>query len=63
VTATGGAYLQSHIADVTVTNMEFRPAYARIFSSVGCTHTKKQRLVVVGSERMAVFDDVRKDDS
>jgi predicted dehydrogenase len=62
VTATGGAYLQSHIADVTVTNMEF-PTGVRAHIFVSWLHPyKEQRLVVVGSERMAVFDDVRKDD-
>lgn len=62
VAATGGAYLQPHIADVTVTNMEFSTGVrAHIF--VSWLHPyKEQRLVVVGSKRMAVFDDVRKDD-
>jgi UDP-2-acetamido-3-amino-2,3-dideoxy-glucuronate N-acetyltransferase len=61
IAATGGAYLQPHIADVTVTNMEFRSGiHAQIF--VSWLHPyKEQRLVVVGSKKMAVFDDVRKE--
>jgi predicted dehydrogenase len=61
VTATGGAYLQPNIADVTVTNIEFSTGVrAHIF--VSWLHPyKEQRLVVVGSKQMAVFDDVRKD--
>lgn len=61
VTATGGAYLQLNIADVTVTNIEF-PTGVRAHIFVSWLHPyKEQRLVVVGSKRMAVFDDVRKD--
>jgi UDP-2-acetamido-3-amino-2,3-dideoxy-glucuronate N-acetyltransferase len=61
VNATGGAYLQPHIADVTVTNMEF-PNGTRAQIFVSWLHPyKEQRLVVVGSKKMAVFDDVRKD--
>ena len=61
VAATGGAYLQPQIADVTVTNIEFSSGIrAHIF--VSWLHPyKEQRLVVVGSKRMAVFDDVRKE--
>jgi predicted dehydrogenase len=61
VAATGGAYLQPSIADVTVTNIEF-PTGVRAHIFVSWLHPyKEQRLVVVGSKRMAVFDDVRKD--
>lgn len=61
VNATGGAYLRPHIADVTVTNMEF-PNGIRAQIFVSWLHPyKEQRLVVVGSKKMAVFDDVRKD--
>jgi predicted dehydrogenase len=61
VNATGGAYLQPHIADVTVTNMEF-PGGTRAQIFVSWLHPyKEQRLVVVGSKKMAVFDDVRTD--
>jgi UDP-2-acetamido-3-amino-2,3-dideoxy-glucuronate N-acetyltransferase len=59
VTATGGAYLQPNIADVTVSTMLFdRGVRAHLF--VSWLHPyKEQRLVVVGERRMAVFDDVR----
>lgn len=61
IAATGGTYLQPRIADVTVTNMEF-PTGVRAHIFVSWLHPyKEQRLVVVGSKRMAVFDDVRKD--
>ncbi len=62
VSATGGAYLQPAIADVTVTGLEFRSGIrAHIF--VSWLHPyKEQRMVVIGSKRMAVFDDVRAQD-
>jgi len=61
VTATGGAYLQPNIADVTISNLLFdRGTRAHIF--VSWLHPyKEQRLVVVGSKRMAVFEDTRPD--
>jgi predicted dehydrogenase len=61
VCATGGAYLQPNIADVTVTNLMFdRGVRGHIF--VSWLHPyKEQRLVVLGSKRMAVFDDVSPD--
>ncbi len=62
ISATGGTYLQPRIADVTVTNMEFHTGVrAHIF--VSWLHPyKEQRLVVIGSKKMAVFDDVRKEE-
>jgi predicted dehydrogenase len=61
VTATGGAYLQPNIADVTVTNMHFdNGVRAHIF--VSWLHPyKEHRLVVIGSKKMACFDDVAQD--
>jgi len=61
VSATGGAYLQPNIADVTVSNLLFdRGARAHIF--VSWLHPyKEQRLVVIGSKQMAVFEDTRPD--
>ncbi|MBI3653833.1 MAG: Gfo/Idh/MocA family oxidoreductase [Acidobacteria bacterium] len=60
IAATGGAYLQSHIADVTVTTMEF-PTGVRAHIFVSWLHPyKDQRLIVVGAKKMAVFDDVAK---
>jgi UDP-2-acetamido-3-amino-2,3-dideoxy-glucuronate N-acetyltransferase len=57
VAATGGTYLQPDVADTTVTNLLFRNGVrAHIF--VSWLHPyKEQRLVVVGSTKMAVFDD------
>ena len=61
VTATGGAYLQPNIADVTVSNLLFdHGTRAHIF--VSWLHPyKEQRLVVIGSKQMAVFEDSRPD--
>ena len=58
VSAHGGYYLHSDIADVTVTTMSFGSgARAHIF--VSWLHPyKEQKLVVVGDRKMAVFDDV-----
>lgn len=53
----GGAYLSHHVYDVTLSHFQFTSgAQAHIF--VSWLHPfKEQRLVVVGSEKMAVFDD------
>lgn len=58
----GGQYLQEKIADVTLTTMSFHSGIkAHIF--VSWLHPyKEQRFVVVGSEKMAVFNDVEKKD-
>src|SRR5262245_48254184 len=57
VSCQGGAYLSSDVADVTLSHFEFQSGVrAHIF--VSWLHPiKEQRLVVVGSEKMAVFDD------
>lgn len=62
VTATGGAYLQPNIADVTVTNLLFdHGVRAHIF--VSWLHPyKEHRLVVIGSKQMAVFNDTRENE-
>src|ERR1019366_2262122 len=59
VSATGGAYLQPNIADVTISNLLFdRGTRCHIF--VSWLHPyKEQRLVVVGSKQMIVFEDSR----
>jgi predicted dehydrogenase len=60
VSASGGAYLQPGIADVTVTNLQFAGGQ-RAHIHVSWLHPfKEQRLVVVGSRKMATFDDVGK---
>jgi len=60
VVATGGAYVQPNIADVTVTNLLFDNG-VRAHIHVSWLHPfKEQRLVVIGSRKMASFDDVAK---
>lgn len=61
VIATGGAYLQPNIADVTMSNLLFdHGTRAHVF--VSWLHPyKEQRLVVGGTKRMAVFEDTRPD--
>ncbi len=58
--ACGGGYVQANIADVTVTQLLFDSGVrAHIF--VSWLHPfKEQRLVVVGTRKMASFDDVSK---
>ncbi len=57
VTCQGSAYLSRDVADVTLSHFEFTSGVqAHIF--VSWLHPiKEQRLVIVGSEKMAVFDD------
>ncbi len=60
VVATGGSYVQANIADVTVTQLLFDNG-VRSHVFVSWLHPfKEQRLVVVGSKKMASFDDVAK---
>jgi len=57
VTCQGGAYLNRDVSDVTLSHFEF-PSGVRAHIFVSWLHPfKEQRLVVVGSEKMAVFDD------
>ncbi|HUN53855.1 MAG TPA: Gfo/Idh/MocA family oxidoreductase [Smithella sp.] len=57
VLATGGYYLHKKIADVTTTHLEFSSGLkAHVF--VSWLHPfKDQKLVIVGDQKMAVFDD------
>jgi predicted dehydrogenase len=58
VAAFGGAYVQSEVADVTVTNLIY-PGGVRGHIHVSWLHPfKEQRLVVIGSRKMAAFDGV-----
>lgn len=58
ISAFGGSYIQPNIADVTVTNMLFNNS-VRAHIHVSWLHPfKEQRLVVIGSKKMASFDDV-----
>ncbi len=60
VSACGGSYVTPNIADVTVTNLLFDNG-VNAHIHVSWLHPfKEQRLVVVGSKRMASFDDVEK---
>ena len=60
VVATGGSYLRPDVADVTVTQLLFANG-VRSHVFVSWLHPfKEQRLVVIGSKKMASFDDVAK---
>jgi len=61
VTASGGAYLQPGVADVTLTVLEFSGGIrGHIF--VSWLHPfKEQKLVVIGDQKMAVFDDISRE--
>jgi UDP-2-acetamido-3-amino-2,3-dideoxy-glucuronate N-acetyltransferase len=61
VSCEGGAYLTQNVADVTLSQFQFANGVrAHVF--VSWLHPfKEQRLVVVGSEQMAVFDDTATD--
>ncbi len=57
ITCQGGAYLSSDIFDVTMSQFSF-PSGVQAHIYVSWLHpVKEQRLVVVGSDKMAVFDD------
>jgi len=61
VTASGGSYLQSGITDVTVTTLLF-PEGRRAHIFVSWLHPyKEQKLVVIGDQKMAVFDDLARE--
>jgi len=57
ISCTGGAYLSSGVSDVTLSEFSFPGGvHAHIF--VSWLHPfKEQRLVVIGSDKMAVFED------
>ncbi|MCH9008303.1 Gfo/Idh/MocA family oxidoreductase [candidate division KSB1 bacterium] len=60
VVACGGNFVQPNIADVTVTNLLFDNS-VRAHIYVSWLHPfKEQRLVVIGSRKMASYDDVSK---
>lgn len=60
-TTSGESYLQHDVADVTMTCLGF-PGKARAHIFVSWLHPlKEQKLVVIGSRKMAIFDDVVKD--
>ena len=61
IQAHGGSYVNINIYDTTLTTLEFKNGIkSHVF--VSWLHPfKEQKLVVVGSEKMAVFDDVSKE--
>ncbi len=60
VSCQGGAYLNRDVCDVTLSHLDF-PSGVQAHIFVSWLHPfKEQRLVVVGSEKMAVFDDTAK---
>ena len=60
VAAYGGSYVQPNIADVTLTHLLFDNG-VRAHVYVSWLHPfKEQRLVIIGSKKMASFDDVTK---
>ncbi len=61
VSASGGAYVQANIADVTVTQLLFDNGVAAHIFVSWLNPFKEQRLVVVGSRKMATFDDIRRE--
>ena len=57
VFARGGEYLSQNVSDVTLSHFDF-PSGVQAHVFVSWLHPfKEQRLVVVGSDKMAVFDD------
>ncbi len=61
VIASGGAYIQPNVADVTVTQLLFETGQAAHFFVSWLHPFKEQRLVVIGDRAMATFDDVAKE--
>jgi predicted dehydrogenase len=61
VVAAGGAYIQPNVADVTVTQLLFDNGVAAHLFVSWLNPFKEQKLVVVGSQKMAVFDDVHRE--
>ena len=60
VSCQGSAHLNQNVTDVTLSHFEF-PSGVQAHIFVSWLHPiKEQRLVIVGSEKMAVFDDTAK---
>jgi UDP-2-acetamido-3-amino-2,3-dideoxy-glucuronate N-acetyltransferase len=61
VSCQGGGYLSHDVLDVTLSHFDF-PSGVQAHIFVSWLHpVKEQKLVVVGSEKMAVFDDTAED--
>jgi predicted dehydrogenase len=61
VIALGGAYIQPNVADVTVTQLLFDHGVAAHIFISWLNPFKEQKLVIVGSEKMIMFNDVSKE--
>jgi len=61
IIANGGSYLNSQIADTTLTTCEFNSGVKAHFFVSWLHPFKEQKLTVVGDKRMAVFDDAEPD--
>ncbi len=61
IAASGGAFVRSGIADVTVTTIAFENGVAAHVFVSWLNPFKEQKLVVIGSKKMATFDDVAKE--
>lgn len=61
VSCQGNAYLSKHVVDVTLSHFEF-PSGVQAHIFVSWLHpVKEQKLVIVGTDKMAVFDDTAAD--
>lgn len=61
VSAQGGSFLSPPLVDTTLSTLDF-PSGAKAHIFVSWLHPfKEQKLAIIGSEKMAVFDDVRND--
>jgi predicted dehydrogenase len=58
VSARGGVYLQSRIEDVVFVNLRFRSGVTAQIQVSWLDPRKERRLTIVGSQKMAEFDDV-----
>jgi len=59
VSAQGGSFLSPPLVDTTLSTLDF-PSGAKAHIFVSWLHPfKEQKLAIIGSEKMAVFDDVR----
>jgi predicted dehydrogenase len=61
IAASGGAFVRSGVADITVTNLTFENGVAAHVFVSWLNPFKEQKLVVIGSRKMATFDDVAKE--
>lgn len=58
ISSTGGNYIQHDIADITMTTMEFKSGIKTHIFVNWLSPIKEQKLVIVGSKRMIIFDGV-----